>query len=121
LHPTRDLLYVKDTVNGFMEIAKSDNTNGQEINIATNNEISIGDLAQSIIELINPKAKIITDSDRFRPDNSEVERLYGDNSKILELTKWESKHTLKQGLKETIEWFSIKENLQQYKSDIYNV
>ncbi|PCJ26005.1 MAG: NAD-dependent dehydratase [Flavobacteriales bacterium] len=121
LHPTRDLVFVKDTVDGFVEIAKSDNTNGQEINIATNNEISIGDLAHNIIELINPKAKIISDEERLRPDKSEVERLYGDNKKIKELTNWNASHSLKEGLKETIEWFSVKENLNNYKSDIYNV
>ncbi|MBL4594179.1 MAG: GDP-mannose 4,6-dehydratase, partial [Flavobacteriales bacterium] len=110
-----------DTANGFVEIAKSDNTNGQEINIATNNEISIGDLAHNIIELINPAAKIITDEERLRPEKSEVERLYGDNTKIKELTNWNPNHSLKEGLKETIEWFSIKENLSNYKANIYNV
>lgn len=121
IHPTRDLLFVKDTANGFIEIAQSELTNGQEINIATNSEISIGDLAQELINLINPKAKIVTDEQRLRPEKSEVERLYGDNSKILSLTDWEVNFSLKDGLKETIDWFSIKENLTQYKTDIYNV
>ncbi len=121
LHPTRDLVYVKDTANGFIEIAKSDNTSGLEINIATNNEISVGDLAQNIIELTNPNAKIVTDGERLRPDKSEVERLFGDNTKIREITNWNPEYSLKEGLKETIEWFSIKENLSNYKSDIYNV
>ncbi len=121
LHPTRDLLFVKDTVNGFIEIAKADSTNGQEINIATNSEISIQDLAQTIINIINPDAKIITDDERLRPDKSEVERLFGDNTKIKDLTNWQCNYTLQQGLKETINWFSIKENLSNYKSDIYNV
>ena len=121
LHPTRDLLYVKDTANGFVEIAKSDSTKGQEINIATNNEISIGDLAQTIIDLINPEAKIVSDAERLRPDKSEVERLFGDNSKIKELTNWNSNLSLKEGLKETIDWFNVKENLANYKANIYNV
>lgn len=121
LHPTRDLLYVKDTVNGFVDIAMSDETNGEEINIATNNEISIGDLANNLIDLINPNAKIVSDAERLRPEKSEVERLYGDNIKILELTKWKSNYSLKQGLQETIDWFSVKENLKHYKSGIYNV
>ncbi len=121
LHPTRDLLFVEDTANAFVEIAKSDDTNGKEINIATNNEISIGDLAQNIIDIINPDAKIITDEERLRPDKSEVERLYGDNAQIKELTNWTPNHSLKEGLKATIEWFGIKENLNNYKADIYNV
>jgi len=121
LHPTRDLLFVTDTANAFVEISKSDQTNGQEINIATNNEISIGDIAQQIIDLIDPTAKIITENQRLRPEKSEVERLYGDNTKIKELTNWSTNHTLEEGLKKTIEWFSIKENLSNYKADIYNV
>lgn len=120
-HPTRDLLFVKDTVNGFIEIAQSDKVIGEEINIATQSEISIGDLAQTLINLINPKAKIITDVQRLRPAKSEVERLYGDNSKITNLTHWKPKYSLEEGLKETIKWFSVKENLAKYKADIYNV
>ena len=121
IHPTRDLLFVKDTANGFIEIAQSELTNGQEINIATNSEISIGDLAQELINLINPKAKIVTDEQRLRPEKSEVERLFGDNSKILSLTDWELNYSLKEGLQQTINWFSKEENLAQYKTDIYNV
>jgi NAD dependent epimerase/dehydratase len=121
LHPTRDLLFVKDTANGFVEIAKSDNTNGHEINIATQSEISIMDLAQTLINLINPKAEIISDEIRLRPEKSEVERLLGSNQKIMELTNWKPNFTLEQGLQQTIEWFSEKNNLNKYKSDIYNV
>ncbi len=121
LHPTRDLLFVKDTANGFVEIAKSDKTIGQEINIATKSEISIKDLAQKIIDLINPKAKIITDNERLRPAKSEVERLFGDNTKIKEITNWKQNFNLEQGLQQTIEWFSDKENLKMYKADIYNM
>ncbi|PKP46147.1 MAG: NAD-dependent dehydratase [Bacteroidetes bacterium HGW-Bacteroidetes-12] len=121
IHPTRDLLFVKDTVNGFVEIAKSDLTNGQEINIATNSEISIGDLAQELINKINPQAKLVTDEERLRPEKSEVERLFGDNTKIKQLTNWKPSYTLDKGLTETIAWFSQKENLAQYKVDIYNV
>lgn len=121
LHPTRDLLFVKDTANGFVEIAKSDKTIGQEINIATQEEISIKDLAQALIDAINPKAKIISDDVRLRPEKSEVERLLGSAEKIKSLTNWEPKHNLKDGLKQTIEWFSKPENLKNYKADIYNV
>ncbi len=121
IHPTRDLLFVKDTVNGFVEIAKSDKTIGEEINIATSSEISIGDLAQKIINIINPKAKIIYDETRIRPENSEVDRLFGSNKKILELTNWKQSTSLDEGLKITIDWFRNPENLKRYKSDIYNV
>lgn len=121
LHPTRDLLFVKDTVKGFVEIASSSQTIGQEINIATQQEISIQDLAQSIINIINPNAKIISDDVRLRPEKSEVERLLGSAEKIKSLTKWEPTFTLSQGLQETIEWFKNPINLKQYKTDIYNV
>ena len=119
LTPTRDFNYVKDTVNGFYEIFKSDKTIGEEINIATQKEISIGELAKEIIEQINPNAKIICEEERLRPEKSEVNRLLGCNKKILELTDWTPKYSLKQGIQETITW--IKENLKSYKADIYNL
>lgn len=121
VHPTRDLLYVKDTVKGFVAIAKEDSLLGQEVNIATQSEISVGDLAQTIIQKINPKAVVITDEQRLRPEKSEVERLYGSNQKITESTPWRPQYTLDQALDQTIEWFSKEENLRQYKTDIYNV
>lgn len=119
--PTRDLLFVKDTANGFVEIAKCTELVGQEVNIATQSEISVGDLAQEIIDQINPNARISTDSQRLRPAKSEVFRLFGSNEKLKEFTNWSQQHSLKQGLSETIEWFRDKENLKQYKADIYNV
>ena len=121
ISPTRDLLFVKDTVNGFIKIAQCDELIGHEVNIATQSEISVGDLAQHLISVINPNAKIITDSLRLRPEKSEVFRLFGSNEKLKAYTDWIQKFTLEEGLKETIDWFSKKENLQQYKSDIYNV
>jgi NAD dependent epimerase/dehydratase len=119
--PTRDLLFVKDTVNGFLKIAQCDKLIGHEVNIATQSEISVGDLAQNLINIINPKAKIITDTVRLRPEKSEVFRLFGSNEKLKNFTDWTQQYTLAEGLIETINWFSQKENLQQYKSDIYNV
>ena len=119
--PTRDLLYVKDTVNGFLEIAKCDELIGHEVNIATQSEISIADLAQKIIGKINPEARIVVSNDRIRPENSEVLRLYGSNEKLKSFTGWEQKFSFDDGLKETIEWFREKDNLKQYKHDIYNV
>lgn len=121
LSPTRDFNYVKDTAKGFLEISKSDKTIGEEINIATQREISIGELAQELIKQINPKAKIICDEERIRPEKSEVNRLLGSNKKIRELTNWEPDYTFEEGIKETIEWFKVKENLAGYKTNIYNI
>jgi len=121
LTPTRDFNYVKDTVNGFLQISKSSKTIGEEINIATQNEISIGQLAEELIRQINPNARIICDEERLRPEKSEVNRLLGSNKKIKELTEWEPKYTFEEGLKETIEWFKNEENIKQYKTNIYNI
>jgi NAD dependent epimerase/dehydratase len=119
--PTRDLLFVKDTINGFLKIAECDKLIGHEVNIATQTEISVGDLAQILINKVNPKAKVVSDSVRLRPEKSEVFRLFGSNEKLKFFTDWEQNYSLEEGLVETIEWFSKKENLQQYKSEIYNV
>jgi dTDP-glucose 4,6-dehydratase len=119
LTATRDFNYVKDTANGFIEIAKSEKIIGEEINIATQQEISIGQLAEELIRQINPKAKIICDEQRIRPEKSEVNRLLGSNEKIKRLTNWQPNYTLEQGLAETIEFFS--NHLDKYKTDIYNV
>ncbi|WP_428260207.1 NAD-dependent 4,6-dehydratase LegB [Gallibacter sp. Marseille-QA0791] len=119
LTPTRDFNYVLDTVNGFIEIYKSKKTIGEEINIATQKEISIGQLAEELIRQINPNAKIICDEERLRPEKSEVNRLLGSNSKIRELTNWKAKYTFEEGLAETIEF--LKNNLDKYKIDIYNL
>ena len=121
VHPTRDFNFVKDTVAGFMAIAETSATIGEEINIASQQEISIGQLAYEIIAQINPRAKIITEDIRLRPEKSEVERLLGSNEKIRRLTRWQPQFTLKQGIHETIEWFKDKENLKRYKWDVYNV
>ena len=119
LAPTRDFNYVKDTARGFIEILRSDKAIGEEINIATQREISIGELAEELIRQINPKARIVCDEQRLRPKDSEVERLLGANAKIRELTEWEPRYTFEEGLAETIGW--LKENLGHYKVDIYNV
>lgn len=119
LTPTRDFNYVKDTANGFIEIAKSNMTIGEEINIATQQEISIGQLAEELIRQINPNAKIVCDEQRLRPEKSEVNRLLGSNEKIKSLTNWAPKYTFEEGLKETIDFF--RSNLDKYKIDIYNI
>lgn len=120
LTPTRDLVYVKDTANGFISMAENENTIGEEINIATEDEISVGDLAQNLIDTIRPSAQIVTDQQRVRPGKSEVERLLGSNQKIKSLTGWKPQYSLQDGLKATIKWFQDPVNLATYKSDIYN-
>ena len=121
ISPTRDLLFVKDTVNGFIKIAQCDDLIGHEVNIATQSEISVGSLAQLIINKINSDAKIVTDTLRIRPEKSEVFRLFGSNEKLKSFTDWEPKYSLEEGLEETINWFSESKNLVKYKSDQYNV
>lgn len=119
--PTRDLLFVRDTVEGFLAIAKSDKLIGEDVNIATQSEISVADLALTLINKINPKAKIVSDDIRVRPEKSEVFRLFGSNKKLIEHTSWKPTHSLDEGLDETIAWFRQKENLDRYKADIYNL
>ena len=119
LTPTRDFNYVKDTANGFIEIAKTDSTIGEEINIATGKEISMGETAKTIINIINPKAKVICDEERLRPEKSEVNRLLGSNEKLKKYTNWSQKYTFEEGVNETIKWF--RNNLDKYKVDIYNL
>jgi len=121
LHPTRDFNYVKDTCAGFVAIAKHDATIGEEINIATQHEISIGDLVTELVKQINPYASIISDDVRMRPEKSEVERLLGSNEKIKRLTDWCPQYSLESGIAETIAWFSQPQNLVRYKADIYNI
>ncbi|MEL7596935.1 MAG: NAD-dependent 4,6-dehydratase LegB [Clostridiaceae bacterium] len=117
--PTRDFNYVKDTAEAFIKVAESDKTIGEVINAGSNYEISIGELVKKIIQLLRQDVKIICDEERIRPENSEVNRLWADNTKIKKLTDWTPKYTLDEGLKETIEW--IKNNIQYFKTDIYNV
>ena len=119
LTPTRDFNYVKDTANGFIKIYEADRTIGEEINIATQQEISIGELAKELIRQINPNARIVCDEQRLRPAKSEVNRLLGCNEKIRRLTDWSPVYSFEQGLAETIEF--LRKNLDKYKVDIYNV
>lgn len=119
LAPTRDFNYVKDTANGFIKIFESDKTIGEEINIATQREISIGQLAEELIRQINPHAQIVCDEERLRPEKSEVNRLLGSNEKILRLTEWKPQFTFEEGLAETIAF--LKDNMDKYKVDIYNI
>lgn len=119
LSPTRDLTFVKDTANGFFQIAQANGLFGEITNIGMNEEITIGNLVQLIADLIGTKVEILSDEQRIRPDKSEVERLFCDNKKIISSTDWKPAYTLESGLKETIQWIS--NNLSYFKSDIYNV
>lgn len=121
LTPVRDFNYVKDICGGFLSIASSDATIGEEINMASGHELSIGGLADMIIKKINPKAKIVLDKERLRPAKSEVMHLLGSNKKINTLTGWEPRYSLDQGIDETIRWFKDSRNLKLYKSKRYNV
>ena len=119
LTPTRDFNYVKDTAAGFMALAGCEAAIGQEVNIATGEEHSIGDLANELIRQINPEAKIVCDEQRLRPEKSEVNRLLGDSTKIRSMTDWKPQYTFEQGLAATIEF--LKNNLDRYKPDVYNL
>lgn len=125
LHPTRDFNYVKDTVEGFISVMKSERAVGEVINIGSNFEVSIGETARMIADIMEIDLEIETDDVRVRPEKSEVERLWADNSKAKTLLGWEPKYGgkegFKQGLKETIEWFTDEKNLSQYKADVYNI
>lgn len=121
LEATRDFNYVRDTAEGFIVAMTSDATIGQEINLATGVEISIGGLARSLIAQINPAAVIAPDDTRLRPGKSEVERLLGCHRKMLALTGWQPKTTLQAGLADTIAWFRQPRNAAGYKAGIYNV
>lgn len=123
--PTRDFNYVQDTVDGFIAALNSENAFGETINIGSNFEISIDDTALTISEIMNKSIHIETDEIRLRPKDSEVERLWADNSKAKKLLNWEPNfgglNGFKKGLSFTIDWFLHSDNLKNYKSDIYNV
>ncbi|MBL7813072.1 MAG: SDR family NAD(P)-dependent oxidoreductase [Bacteroidetes bacterium] len=119
--PTRDLVFVKDTAEGFLRIAETDSLIGHEVNIATGSEISIGDLAGLLQDLTGTKASLVQDEQRIRPENSEVFRLLGSADKLAQHTGWKPGTDLRTGLEQTVQWFSNPENLKQYKHGIYNL
>ena len=119
--PTRDFNYVKDTCRGFIALAESKDSVGEVVNIGSNFEITIGDTFELIKKLMNSDVKFITDQQRIRPEKSEVNRLWCDNSKINKLCGFTPSYSIEAGLKETIQWFLNPENLKKYKTDIYNV
>jgi NAD dependent epimerase/dehydratase len=117
----RDLTYVKDTAMGFIEIFKSAKTIGEEINIATQSEISIECLTKLIMKIMNKHCDINVVEVRLRPENSEVRRLLGANTKILQLTNWEKHINIEDGLQLTVDWFTNADNFSKYKPKIYNI
>jgi NAD dependent epimerase/dehydratase len=119
--PTRDFNYVKDTVQGFIALAEADEAVGEEVNIATGTEHSVGEVAQILIDELNPAARIVTQDDRMRPDKSEVFRLIGDNTKIKRFTGWAPQYDIAAGLADTVAWFKEPENLAKYKAWLYNL
>ena len=121
LTPTRDFNYVKDTCSGFIAIANCDKVAGEEINIGSNYEISMGDTLNLIKKIMNSDVNFVQDEQRLRPKNSEVNRLWCDNTKITKLTGFKPQYTIENGLRETVEWFKNPQNLKKYKADIYNV
>jgi len=125
VHPTRDFNYIADTVNGFLKALETDAGIGEVINLGSNFEISIGDTAKAIAEVMGADIEILTDDQRLRPEKSEVERLWADNKKAKELLGWEPAYGgldgFKLGLKETADWFTNSGNLAAYKSDRYNL
>jgi len=125
LKPTRDFNFIKDTILGFLAAMKSPRAIGQVVNIGSNYEISINDIALMIAEVMNADIRIETETDRVRPQSSEVERLWADNTKAKELLGWRptygAREGLKRGLVETVRWFTDPENLKRYKTDVYNI
>jgi NAD dependent epimerase/dehydratase len=123
--PTRDFNFISDTVNGFISALNSKSGVGEVINLGSNFEISIQDIASLIGEIMNQEIKVIDSNERIRPENSEVNRLWADNSKAIELLSWKPEYAslngLKKGLEETVNWFKKPNNLNLYKSEIYNV
>ncbi len=125
LSPTRDFNYVKDTCNAFLSVSLSDKTVGKVINSASNFEISIGKTVELLAEIMNAEVTISTDKERLRPVDSEVQRLFGDNTLIRKLTDWQPMYAgidgFRQGLKETTSWFTNPRNISNYRSSGYAV
>lgn len=120
LTPTRDFNFVRDTARGFLAIARARGVEGRELNIATGKEVTMEETLRTIASLMGREVKWTVDLQRLRPSKSEVRRLLGDASELRRLTGWQPKYTLEEGLRATIEWFTDKENLKMYKSNIYN-
>jgi NAD dependent epimerase/dehydratase len=121
LSPTRDFNYVEDTCRGLLSLSESPDVIGEVVNIGSNSEVSILDMLELIKNIMNSEVEFILDPQRIRPENSEVERLWCDNTKIEKLTSYKPEIKLEDGLKKTIDWFLDPRNLEKYKTNIYNV
>jgi NAD dependent epimerase/dehydratase len=121
LHPTRDLVFVKDTVEALLALTACDAAVGQEVNIAIGQEISVRDLARQLIQQINPRARLVEDQERIRPKDSEVERLLGCPKRLQALTGWRPRYSLAEGLAETVAWLRVPAHLARYKAWLYNI
>ena len=125
LTPTRDFNYIKDTVMGFIEVAKSNATIGEVVNIGSDFEVSMGETLQIIAEVMKAEIEVETDTRRLRPEKSEVKRLRADISKAKRLFGWKPDYSgkagFKRGIQETVEWFSNPEHLKSYKAERYNI
>jgi len=121
LQTTRDLNYVEDTCRGFLALASCDEAVGKAVNVGSGRGISIGDLAATIAKLMDRDIEIVTDDERIRPADSEVERLLCDSRLMKSLTGWSPSLTLEEGLQKTIDWFQNDADLSIYKPDIYNI
>ena len=119
LEPTRDLTFVKDTCNAFLEIYRSEYFLGEVTNVGMNSEVSIGELVKEIMKIMVVDLPVVSEEKRIRPENSEVERLVCNNQKLMNGSSWKPEYDLKQGLSETINWF--KENIQTYKAELYHI
>lgn len=125
LHPTRDFNYVSDTVRGFLAIANADKTDGEVINLGSNFEISIGDTVKLIADIMGASISVLKDQERLRPQGSEVDRLWASNKKARALAGWQPSYGgiegFRRGLAETVAWFANAQNLDHYKSEVYNI
>jgi NAD dependent epimerase/dehydratase len=121
LEPTRDFNYVEDVCRGFLALAGCKAAIGETVNIGSNSEISIGEAARLIQDILGTTVSIVTDEARIRPRRSEVERLRCDNKKLVALTGYAPQVTLPEGLTRTVEWLRQPQNLARYKAEIYNV
>lgn len=119
LSPTRDMNFVDNTVDGFIAMASHPKAVGEVVNVGSGREISVGDLARLIVQMVGSRSEVVEDLQRIRPPNSEVERLLCGNAKAAELIGWVPRVGLEDGLARTIEWF--RRHLERYKADIYNV
>ena len=119
LSPYRDFNYVLDTVEGFIKIAEASGAVGDPINVGSGVEISIGELAQLILELVGKDLPILQDDQRVRPSGSEVQRLQADNRKAQNTIGWSPQYTLREGLEHTIEW--VRENIEGYRAESYAI